>query len=73
MHNEVFPKCFYWIKRIQWQKYLSWKEFEPVTSCVRNQDDTSKTRVRGVVFKFSPIHASVIYQIPWIRWIHWNI
>ena len=31
----------------------------------------SKTHVRDRIFKLTPIHASVIYQIPWIRWIHW--
>ena len=25
-----------------------------------------------IIFKFNPIHASVIYQFTWIRWIHWN-
>ena len=33
---------------------------------------TSKTHVRDRIFKLSSIHASVIYQIPWIRWIQWN-
>ena len=23
------------------------------------------------IFKLTRIHASVIYPIPWIRWIHW--
>ena len=32
---------------------------------------TSKTHVRDRIFKLSPIHASVIYQIPWIPWIQW--
>ena len=32
---------------------------------------TSKTRVRDRIFKLNPIYASVIYQIPWIRWIQW--
>ena len=38
--------------------------FEPATR-------HSKTQVPERIFKLSPIHASVIYQIPWIRWIHW--
>ena len=29
----------------------------------------SKTHVRDKVFKLTPIHASVIYQIRWIQWI----
>ena len=28
-----------------------------------------KTHVRDRIFKLSPIHALVIYQIPWIQWI----
>ena len=35
--NWVFPKCFHWIQLIQWQKYLSLKEFEPATSCIWDQ------------------------------------
>ena len=31
----------------------------------------SKTHVRYRIFKLTPIHASVINQIPWICWIHW--
>ena len=30
------------------------------------------THVRDRIFKLIPIHASVIYQIPWIRWIQWK-
>ena len=33
---------------------------------------TSKTHVRNTIFNLSPIHASVIYHIPWIRLIHWK-
>ena len=29
----------------------------------------SKTHVRDKIFNLTPIHASVIYQIPWIQWI----
>ena len=32
----------------------------------------SKTCVRDRIFKLNPIHASIIYQIPWIRWNHWT-
>ena len=48
------------------------KGFEPLTSCVRDQDAThaSKTHVRDWIFKLTPIHVSVIQiQIPWIHWI----
>ena len=31
----------------------------------------SKTHVKDRIFKLSPIHSSMIYQFPWIRWIHW--
>ena len=37
-HYWVFPKCFHWIRWIQWQKYLSFKGLEPTMSCVRYQD-----------------------------------
>ena len=49
------------------------KGLEPATSCVRPGccHSASKTHVRDRIFKLSPIHASVIYQIPWIRWIRW--
>ena len=30
---------------------------------------TCKTHVRNSIFKLTSIHASVIYQIPWIHWI----
>ena len=36
---------------------------ETATSCVRDQD-ASKTQVAEKIFKLSPVHASVIYQIP---------
>ena len=32
---------------------------------------TSKTHVRDRIFELSPTHASVIYPILWICWIHW--
>ena len=43
------------------------KGLEPSTSCVRDQDATTttdKTHVRDRIFKLSPIHTLVIYQIP---------
>ena len=36
-----FTKCFHWIQRIQWQKYVSLKGLELATSCVRNQYATT--------------------------------
>ena len=43
----------------------------PATSYARDQDAiTALARhVRDKIFKLNPIHASVIYQIPWIQWI----
>ena len=42
------------------------KGLEPATSCVRDQDATTvqARHVRGRIFKLTPIHTSVIYQIP---------
>ena len=31
----------------------------------------SKTQVAERIFKLTPVHATVIYQILWIRWIPW--
>ena len=63
-----FPLMFFhWIQQIQGQKYCILKRlFEPATSCVRDQEASTER-----IFKLSPIHASVIYPIPWICWIHW--
>ena len=64
----VFPKYFHWI---QWQKLLCFKKIIRTCHhlCERCYHGTSKTQVTKQIFKFSPIHASVIYQIPWIHWI----
>ena len=50
------------------------KGFEPATSCIRDQDGSTEparhswgTRSLNLL----PIYATVIYQIPRIRWIHW--
>ena len=41
------------------------KGLQPAIPGVRDEDGTaSKTHMRDSIFKFSPIHASVIYQIP---------
>ena len=66
LYNRVFPKCFHWIRWFQWQKYLPLKGIKPATFCVRDQDAAT---VRDRTLNFSLIRASVIYQIPWIRWI----
>ena len=63
----VFPKCFQWIMV---------KGLKPAAiSCVRDQDVTTAPArhiyVKDRIFKFSPIHASLIYLIPWICWIQW--
>ena len=67
----VFPKCFHWI--IQWQKILCFKKIiwnchllYKISKCYRS---ASKTYIADRIFILSPIHASVIYQIPWIHWI----
>ena len=69
----VFPNWFHWIRWIQWQSKRA-RTYHPATSCVRDQDayhSTNKTHVRDRIFTLSLIHASVIYQFPWIRWIQW--
>ena len=41
----VFPKCFHWIQRIQWQNICHYckgaQNCHPATSCVRDQDATT--------------------------------
>ena len=32
---------------------------------------TSRTHMRDRILTFTQIHALVVYQIPWICWIHW--
>ena len=49
------------------KNYLSLKGFEPVVFSVRDQDATTvsiRHKVIDRLFKLTPIHASVIYQIP---------
>ena len=47
------------------------KGLEFAISCVRDQNasktSASKTHVRYKIFKFSPIHAPMIYPISWIH------
>ena len=59
----VFSDKIFIIKRT-WTCHLLCK----IPGCYHS---ASNTHVRDIIFQLSPIHASVIYQIPWIRWIHW--
>ena len=47
---------------------------EPTTSYVRDRDSTTvpQTQLTEKTVKLILIHASVIYQILWIRWIQWK-
>ena len=56
------------------QKVLCFKIFgtcPPLCIRPRSYQSTSEILVADKIFKFSPIHASVIFHIPWIRLIHW--
>ena len=70
--NGVFPKCFPWI---QWQNICLYSKRTWTCHLLYKRPgcyySTSKKHVRDRIFKLSQIHASVIYQIPWIRWNHW--
>ena len=72
--NWVFPTCFHWICWIEWQKVLYFEKTVRTCHllCMRPgcHRRASKTQVRDGIFKLSPIHASVMYQIPWIHWNH---
>ena len=63
-------------KIIQWQKYCHHSKRVPTCHllCKRSRcyHSTSKTHVRDRNFKLSLIHALVIIEIPWIRWIQWK-
>ena len=72
----VFPNCFHWIAEFS-DKNIFHNSKRTRTChllCKRpwGYHSTSKTHVKDRIFKLSPIHGSVIYQIPWIRWIHWK-
>ena len=75
-NNWVFPKCFHSIRWIQWQKYYFKKTavLKPIISCVRNRlyRCATETQLTEKTVQLILIHASVISQIPWIRWIEWN-
>ena len=66
----VFPKCFHWIQLQNICRYS-----QKVQTCHHLckkpgcYHSANKTDVRDRIFKLSPIHVSVIYQIPWIHWI----
>ena len=74
-NNWVFSKRFHWILWIHWQKILYFKNI--IQTChllcerPRCYHSANTTQVARRTLKFSLIHALVIYQIPWICWIHW--
>ena len=74
-NNWVFSECFHWILWILWQKILYFKKI--IQTChllcerPRCYHSANTTQVARRILKFSLIHALVIYQIPWICWIHW--
>ena len=76
IYTGVFPKCFQRIQWIQWQKICHYSK--RVRTCILLFERpgcyhrASKTHVRERIFKLTPIHASGIYQIPWIRRIQWK-
>ena len=71
----VFPKCFHWIQWIQWYKILNYiniiRTYHFLCKRPGCYHSNSRTQVAKRTFKLSPIQASVIYQIPSIRRIHW--
>ena len=65
----IFPKYFHWI---QWNIcHYSKRARICHLLCKRLgcYHHASKTHARDRIFKLSPVHSSVIHQIPWIRWI----
>ena len=73
-YSGIFPKGFHWIQRIRWQNICHYSKRAQTCHLLCKRPgcyhSVSKTHVRERIFKLSPIHALVIYQIPWIRWIH---
>ena len=65
----VLSKCFHWIRWFSDKYNFLIKRFNLVYKRSRWYYSASKTQVTGKIFKSTPIHASVIYQIPWIQWI----
>ena len=66
----LFPKCFHWnsVTKIFVITVKGAQTCHPAMSCVRDQDER---HLRDKIFKLSPIHASMIYEILWICWIQW--
>ena len=65
----VFPKCFHWICWIQWQNILviykrTWT-YNFLCKGSECYQSATTTHATDRIFKLNPIHASVIYQIPW--------
>ena len=68
----VFPKCLTKFAEFSDKNICHYSKragtCHPATSCVRVQDATTVlARHMWEIFKLTPIDASVIYQIPWIR------
>ena len=66
----IFPKCS--ANSVTKRFVIVVKGLKPATSCVtetRMLLQHCKTHVRDRIFKLTVIHASVIYQMPWIHWI----
>ena len=62
--NGVFP--MFWLNSadsVTKVFVITVKGLKPETSCVRDQDATTAPHLRDRIFKLSPIHALVIYQI----------
>ena len=68
-----FLKCFHWICWIQWKNICHYRKRARIYRLLHYRPgcyhSASKTHVRDRIFKLTPIHASVINQIPWIHWI----
>ena len=71
------PNCFIAAEIVMWRSPSVRNPFSRTRTChllckrPGCHHSTSKTHVRDRIFKLSPIHASVIYQIHWIPRIHW--
>ena len=57
--------------KVVWKCNLLCKRPRCYHSTRKTDVSASKTQVREGIFKLTPLHVSVIYQIPWICWIHW--
>ena len=74
--NGVFPECFTEFAEFSEKNICHYSKRARTCHllCKRQgcYHSTNKTHVGDRIFKLSLIHASVIYQIPWIGRIHWN-